>query len=167
MREIKFRAWDKKEKCWYYNVFIAESTVWISIEGDGEKAIIVPRKDLIPVAYTNFQDKNGKEIWKGDIFKWSLPKGFKTAGSEPFPELAELLNCERGALSENITEIAIVEWDEKRGLWKLLGQGENLGWESALGGEFVDGSHRNKHGEVIGNIYENPGLFEKFNNEKN
>jgi len=115
--------------------------------------------------YTGPKDKYGKEIYGGDIFKWSLPKGFKTVDSDPFPFLAELLNCEKGALSRRTTEIAIVRWDEKRALWKLPGQGENFGWESALGGEFVDGSHRNQHGEIIGNIFESPGLLEKLNEE--
>lgn len=63
MREIKFKCWDKKNKQWLtpwpFNLF-------------GEFMIIqgLPLKrldDLEVVQYTGLKDKNGKEIFEGDI----------------------------------------------------------------------------------------------------
>jgi len=58
MREIKFRAWDKINKKMIY------------FDGDILLATITnpPHKsDFIPMQYTGLQDKNGKEIYEGDI----------------------------------------------------------------------------------------------------
>lgn len=66
-REIKFRAWDKKDK-----KFITDFT----IAGDGYcarfsniSADIREGNDLIPMQYTGLKDKNSKEIYEGDICK--------------------------------------------------------------------------------------------------
>jgi len=66
MKEIKFRFWDTHNKefiTWPENVYIAGNGkiyTYANIEADLEEK-------LIPMQYTGLKDKNGKEIYEGDI----------------------------------------------------------------------------------------------------
>ena len=74
MREIKFRAWDKKKRAmlWDDDFVISEGKP-VSVFG-GE---IDFRIDGILMQFTGLRDKNGKEIYEGDILRTGI-SGFKT-----------------------------------------------------------------------------------------
>jgi hypothetical protein len=73
MREIKFKVWDKENKCWYepydgINMRLEDgslfdtcrySDAWIDLEN----------KNYIKVQYTGLKDKNGKEDYTGNIWE--------------------------------------------------------------------------------------------------
>jgi uncharacterized phage protein (TIGR01671 family) len=64
-REIKFRAWDNTKKEWTLNIMECVS----SRTGDIWMEPALKSHEVVIEQYTGLIDKNGKEIYEGDIVK--------------------------------------------------------------------------------------------------
>lgn len=60
-REIRFKAWDNKDKI-FWNQFHISSMYGSAIFGD-------QTKDWILIQFTGFKDKNGNDVYENDIIK--------------------------------------------------------------------------------------------------
>ena len=150
MKQIKFRLWDSKNNCWYDPTFEA-------YRGKVEEVMISPRgrltmrtmtefvdESMFPnrfelMQYTGLHDKNGLEIYEGDIVHvWD-------------------------------NGVAVVIFDESLGCGQWMCKFKPAfpdfeEWSAPLYG-WLDGNVDGSVFEILGNIYENPELMEVAEHE--
>lgn len=121
-RKIAFRVWDKKDK------------LWVAGWSIGQAGVQTETSNKVFMQYTGLQDKNGKEIYEGDV----MPIVIENLG-ESIKTVNGVVKFEQGQwnieyLHPFQKEIYLAN------LYSLLERAEK---------------------EVIGNIYENPELLNK------
>ena len=146
MREIKFRAWDKQEnKMWTYEddtnqvgfcIDSVHNTISvIDLENDNRLEIAVEI-----MQYTGLKDKNGKEIYEGDIVRFTN-------------EIDEIFNEEVGTIIFEQSECNFC-------IQRTVINPENYPVPKTINTIYlIDNAQYNAVYEVIGNIYENPTLI--------
>lgn len=137
MREIKFRAWDNLDRIMFLNhsvslsiggeIFFLEKTgEWVEVDkSDGR---------IILMQYTGLKDKNGKEIYEGDVLRFNSYSLLDAL-------LERSMNDHEG----------VIRWDDER-----------VGFNVFIGDKSIPDlskSTDDNQFEIIGNIYENADLL--------
>jgi uncharacterized phage protein (TIGR01671 family) len=166
MRDIKFRAWDKDENRMHQDVDVLRNgqIIYFEVDEYGEPTHWHNNYDYnfekkfadtyIVMQYTGLKDKNGKEIYEGDIVKSPCDIEGSIHGEFSFQEvvyrigtwIVQYLKSETGfKLPRGYTAGLLIDsYDHDT---KSL-----VFYDGRLGSD-------NSMIEVIGNIYENPELL--------
>ncbi|WP_163579094.1 YopX family protein [Gracilibacillus saliphilus] len=116
-REIKFRAWDTEEQKMieWNNEFFYDTSPVTGFTGDFSNI----RFPLMQ--YTGLHDKNGKEIYEGDVVEFNDLSTFYLFKEQP-----------RGR--------SVIKWDERK-----------CGWESPRGTSYIEGEKLEVIGNIYEN----------------
>lgn len=145
MREIKFRAFDKEtnKMCDVLMIDWRDSTAFIFYDNKSDWEKTRERwgaerdlERLVLVQFTGLKDKNGKEIYEGDIVTAWRPRP-KHLPKDPFKKIQVIGNVVY----------------EPPSFFLITAIYDDRNW--------IELEHNAEPYEIIGNIYENPELLNK------
>lgn len=130
-KKVDFKAWDTKNET-FTNFMITDNMLKFMDKLTGVWFRDDEQKRFKLLQNTRLKDKNGKEIYAGDICRWRDLETFN---------------------DEVLEDIFVVVWNDEKLAWYTQNEDGNFVYELY---EYTD----DRDLEVIGNIYENKGLLE-------
>lgn len=142
MRNIKFRGKDKNGK-WLYGSFAQVGYLSVIVQKDGSLVEVNPG---IVSQYTGLKDRNGTEIYEGDLI---TNTDLDITLSKNVDYKLFMFRKDRAAfcIASTVDLEIMPDFDN----WKTL----NPTWWAAYGKKY----------EVMGNIYDNPELLKQKDND--
>ena len=143
-RPIRFRAWDSKNKEWltYFTLDCSNGQVIQASHSSMkpmEGRVHTDYRDYIVSQFTGLTDRNGKEIWEGDIIREADPKYRMDDGKW----------------------LWLVEWTEEHACFNVCTiDRENFKKsDGSPQGTFISLCEKNDDCEVLSNVHEHPELL--------
>jgi len=142
-REIKFRAWDKKKKKMGSEFSLDDASYegfpYPFVDENGDCDL---HAEYEVMQYTGLKDKNGKEIYEGDVVRCDTRLNYE---DEQIQRTAR-----RNYGADRLQATGLVQWDTEGCDYNIV----NAAGDLMMGFGMSDSQY-----EVLGNIYENPDLI--------
>lgn len=156
-REIKFRGWRRKYQCWEYGYLIEcaapELNEIVEVIKHGGRIIAAVERDSIG-QYTGIKDKNGREVYEGDIVKYHMVRSY---GDRYDPVTFGFIGTDWDVDADIIGKVSI--WPSNGVMMtNIITDDPDMFCKKY---PVPKRWHVTHDCEVIGNIFENPELLEE------